>query len=85
MSERRDRFAVNLKRARRRAGLSQEELGFRADLNRTTISLYERSLREPGIDAIVKMTAALGTTPDALCEGIAWLPKKHRFKVERPR
>jgi len=41
----RQRFAANMKRARRRLGLSQEELGFRCGLNRTTISHYERGSR----------------------------------------
>jgi transcriptional regulator with XRE-family HTH domain len=85
MRERRERFGTNLKRARKRADLSQEELSFRADLNRTTISLYERGLREPGIDAILKMAAVLETTPEALFEGIEWEQKKQRFKVQKPR
>lgn len=85
MRERRERFGANLKQARKRADLSQEELSFQADLNRTTISLYERGLREPGIDAILKMATVLETTPEVLCEGIEWVPQKQRFKVEKPR
>jgi len=85
MSKRRDRFAANMKRTRAKVGISQEELGFRCKLNRTTISLYERGKREPGIDAIVKLAAGLETTPSALCEGIAWLPDQQRFRVEKPR
>jgi transcriptional regulator with XRE-family HTH domain len=84
MSKRRDRFAANMKRARARLGISQEELGFRCKLNRTTISLYERGLREPGIDALVKLASGLDTTPDALCEGIEWLPDQQRFQTEKP-
>jgi transcriptional regulator with XRE-family HTH domain len=84
MSKRRDRFAANMKRARARIEVSQEELGFRCKLNRTTISLYERGLREPGIDAIVKLAAGLEVTPNTLCEGIDWLPDRQRFEVEKP-
>jgi transcriptional regulator with XRE-family HTH domain len=85
MSKRRDRFAANMKRARSQLGLSQEELGFRSKLNRTTISLYERGCREPGIDALIKLAAGLETTPNALCEGIAWLPDQQRFQTAKPR
>jgi transcriptional regulator with XRE-family HTH domain len=85
MSKRRDRFAANMKRARTQLGISQEELGFRSKLNRTTVSLYERGLREPGIDALVKLAGGLETTPNALCEGIEWLPDQQRFKTEKPR
>jgi transcriptional regulator with XRE-family HTH domain len=84
MSKRRDRFAANMKQARTRMGISQEELGFRSKLNRTTISLYERGCREPGVDALVKLAGGLETTPSALCEGIEWLPEQQRFKVEKP-
>lgn len=80
----RQRFAANMKRARRRLGLSQEELGFRSGLNRTTISHYERGSREPGVDAVIKLAAGLQITPDELCEGIAWLIKDQRFEVEPP-
>jgi transcriptional regulator with XRE-family HTH domain len=74
-----------MKQARTEAGISQEELGFQANLNRTTISLYERGCREPGIDAVVKLAAALGKTPNDLCTGIEWLPNEQRFTVETPR
>jgi transcriptional regulator with XRE-family HTH domain len=80
----RQRFAANMKRARLRLGLSQEELGFRCKLNRTTISHYERGSREPGIDAVIKLAAGLETTATALCEGISWLSEEQRFEVEPP-
>jgi transcriptional regulator with XRE-family HTH domain len=80
----RQRFAANMKRARRQLGISQEELGFRSGLNRTTISHYERGSREPGVDAVIKLATGLQTTPDCLCEGIAWLIEEQRFEVEPP-
>jgi len=85
MRERLQRFGTNLKAIREQADVTQEELSFQAKLNRTTISLYERGLREPGIDAILKMAAVLETTPEALFEGIEWQPKKQRFRVAKPR
>jgi transcriptional regulator with XRE-family HTH domain len=80
----RQRFAANMKRARLRLGISQEELGFRCKLNRTTISHYERGSREPGVDAVIKLAAGLEVTPTDLCEGISWLPEGQRFEVEAP-
>jgi len=75
----RDRFAVSLKKARKKAGLSQEELGFRCDLHRTEISLLERGGREPRLGTIVKLSSALKVTPEELCTGISWNVKKQKF------
>lgn len=83
--EPRERFGVNLRRARLKKGISQEELGFRCNLHRTEVSLLERGGREPRLGTIVKLAGALDTTPDRLCAGIAWLPSQGRFKIERPR
>jgi len=81
----RERFAANLRRARLAAAISQEELGFRCGLHRTEVSLLERALREPRLGTVVKLAAALDTTPDRLCAGIGWLPAKGRFEVGPPR
>ena len=79
-----ERFAVNLRRARLKAEISQEELGYMCDLHRTEVSLLERAGREPRLATIVKLCGALGSTPNELCEGIGWLPKAPRFDVKRP-
>lgn len=78
-----ERFAVNLRRARTEAGISQEELGYVCDLHRTEVSLLERAGREPRLATIVKLASALNTTPNELCDGISWLPKARRFEVKR--
>ncbi len=80
--EPRQRFAVNLRQARQRRGVSQEELGFLCELHRTEISLLERGGREPRLGTIVKLAGALGTTPGELCDGIRWLPRSGRFQIE---
>jgi DNA-binding XRE family transcriptional regulator len=67
-------FGANLARCRDTTGLSQEEVGIRADLHRTEISQLERGLRCPRIDTLVKLAAALGLTPAALLAGIVWRP-----------
>ena len=79
-----ERFAVNLRQARTKAGISQEELGYMCDLHRTEVSLLERAGREPRMATIIKLAGALKTTPGSLCEGISWLPKARRFDVKRP-
>lgn len=79
-----ERFAVNLRKARIKAGISQEELGNRCDLHRTEISLLERAGREPRLSTIVKLAGSLDTTVAELCSGIAWLPGSHRFDVKPP-
>jgi transcriptional regulator with XRE-family HTH domain len=69
-----DRFGENLRRLRRRADVSQEALGFRAELHRTEIGLLERGARVPRIDTIVKLAAGLDVAPAALLSGITWTP-----------
>ncbi|HKB51902.1 MAG TPA: helix-turn-helix transcriptional regulator [Solirubrobacterales bacterium] len=68
------RFGANLRRARRRADLSQEQLGSRASLHWTEIGLLERGARMPRIDTLVKLATALEIRPGELIEGIAWTP-----------
>jgi transcriptional regulator with XRE-family HTH domain len=79
-----DRFGQNLRRCRRVADLSQEQLGVRAGLHRTEIGLLERGARIPRIDTLLKLSAALGIAPAELIEGISWEPgETHpgRFKT----
>ncbi len=68
------RFGENLARARERAGVTQEELAFRADLHRTEIGLLERGGRIPRIDTLAKLSGALEVEPATLMEGIVWQP-----------
>jgi transcriptional regulator with XRE-family HTH domain len=67
-------FAANLRRVRRTADLSQEEVGFRSSLHRTEVGLLERGARIPRIDTVIKLAAALEVPPARLLEGIAWTP-----------
>jgi transcriptional regulator with XRE-family HTH domain len=67
-------FAENLLIARKRAGLSLEELGFRADLQRTEISSLERGFRLARIDTVVKVAGALSIAPGDLLAGMEWKP-----------
>ena len=55
----REVFARNLRRYRRAARLSQEELAHRSDIDRTYISSLERSVYAASIDVIDRLAAAL--------------------------
>lgn len=70
----RERFAANLLRERKRAGLSQEEVGYRASLHRTEVGMMERGVRCPRIDTLVKLAGAIGVEPGVLLDGIVWEP-----------
>lgn len=79
----RDRFAINLRKARQKSQISQEELGFRCDLHRTEISLLERGGREPRLGTIVKLAGALSVTPEELCTGVTWSVKGQKFQFKK--
>ena len=81
----RDRFAANLIEARRRTGITHQELGDRCDLHPTEISLLERAGREPRLGTVVKLAGALGVAPESLCAGMRWDVKAQRFRFEKPR
>lgn len=68
------RFGDNLRRARKRSGLSQEDLGARAGLHRTAIGLLERGARTPRIDTLLKLAQALPAEIEDLLDGITWEP-----------
>lgn len=79
------RFGENLRGVRRAAGLSQEAVGYAASLHRTEVGLLERGARIPRIDTLIKLSQALGVTPDTLLIGIAFEPGKvevGEFKTE---
>jgi transcriptional regulator with XRE-family HTH domain len=68
-------FGENLRRLRKGAGVSQEELGMRCSLHRTEIGLLERGARVPRIDTLIKIASGLGVRIDcALLDGITWTP-----------
>lgn len=56
-------FAENLKRYRKLAGLSQEELALNASVERAYVSLLERQLNSPTIDMVSKLSKAVGVEP----------------------
>jgi transcriptional regulator with XRE-family HTH domain len=68
--EPRELFAINLRREREKAGLSQEALGDACDLHRTEVSLLERAGRDPRLSTIVRLARGLRVEPGRLLQGI---------------
>jgi transcriptional regulator with XRE-family HTH domain len=60
------RFARVLKRARRRAGLSQQALGDLAQLSQGEVSMLEAGQRDPRLLTIVYLARALHMAPSEL-------------------
>lgn len=67
-------FGTNLARCRRRARLSQEELGVRASLHRTAVGQLERGERVARMDTFIKLMGACGASPTELLDGLSWTP-----------
>ena len=65
-----EQFAVNLRRARGAAGLSQEDLSDRSGLHATEISRLERGVREPRLGTIVRIARGLDIAPADLMADI---------------
>lgn len=56
----------NLRRLRRAAGLTQEELAHRASIDRTYLSDIERGIRNPTILMLLDLATVLQTHPAIL-------------------
>jgi transcriptional regulator with XRE-family HTH domain len=68
------RLGENLRRERRRAGLSQDELARRADLHRTAIGLLEQGKRMARADTLIQLAGALTISPATFFDGVYWTP-----------
>ena len=63
-------FARNLRRARERAGLSQDALADKAKMHRNAIALLEAGKRDPKVSTVAKLAKALGTSASELLKGV---------------
>jgi transcriptional regulator with XRE-family HTH domain len=68
------RFGLLLTRGRLRAGLALGVLGGMLRLHRSEVSLIERGGREPRLDLLLQLAAAVETPPADLLSGIHWVP-----------
>ena len=59
----------NVRDARKRRGLSQEQLALDADMKRSYVSDLERGTRNPSIKAIERLATALEVEPWSLLKG----------------
>ena len=62
----RQAFAANLRRFRHVKGISQEDLAYEADVNRTYLSKLEKGMSYPGLEIIAKLADILGVEPAEL-------------------
>ena len=59
-------FGEAVRESRVALGLSQEDLGFEAEMDRTYVSGIERGVRNPTVRTIARLARALQTRPSAL-------------------
>lgn len=64
-------FGEAIRAARRRRGISQEDLAFKCGLDRTYVSGIERGLRNPSLTNILKIAAALDLTAAELLADVS--------------
>jgi len=55
-----------LRKARTRAGLTQEELAFKAHVDRTYISMLENDKKSPTVEMLMRICKPLGITASQL-------------------
>jgi transcriptional regulator with XRE-family HTH domain len=72
--ELRARLGVNVRTCRKRLGISQHELGFRAEVHPNAISPLELGQKLPQIETFIRLASALEATPNDLVAGILWTP-----------
>ena len=63
-------FGHLVRHKRTQLGISQEELGLRANLDRTYISGVERGVRNPSLTALVSLANGLGISVSVLLENL---------------
>jgi len=65
-----DVFGKEVARLRKRLGISQEELAFRAEVHRTYISQLERGLKSPTLSVILKLSRAMKASASKLVAAV---------------
>ena len=75
-------FGRVLRHLRQEAGLTQEELGFEADLRRTYISILELGQQQPSLSTVLKLAKALNQ-PGSTLVGMVETELAHGAKRKR--
>lgn len=71
-------FGRVLRDLRKQAGLTQEQLGFEAELERNYISMLERGERQPTLTTLMKLAPPLGSRASELVALVEAAVKKSR-------
>ena len=71
-------FGIVLKKERERIGITQIDLAGLCDIDKETISLYERALRQPTLSTLLKLADALNVEAEYLVTEV----KKHLTNME---
>ncbi len=69
-------FGITLKRNREQRGITQQELSFNAKIDRTYVSMLERGRRQPTLQVIFDIAAALDMSVTSLIGEAADLANK---------
>lgn len=59
-------LGAELKKARKAAGLTQEELAFKAEIHRTYVSMLERDKGSPTVETLLRICAVLKVNASTL-------------------
>ncbi|MBP3653806.1 MAG: helix-turn-helix transcriptional regulator [Oscillospiraceae bacterium] len=70
-------ITVNIRRFRKKMGLSQSELAQQLNVTRQTVSSWENGKTYPDLDMVVRLSEALETDPNHLL-----YPKKNKKTIE---
>lgn len=60
------KVGMQIKKVRKQRGLSQIELGKKIGVSQQVITNYEREIREPAIDVLIKIAGALDVSLETL-------------------
>lgn len=63
-------FGVVLRKYRKKLSVSQEELAFRCDLDRSFVSLLERGIQSPSMRVIMKLADQLGVEASVMMQEV---------------
>lgn len=80
MEDVRNTLAINIRLARQRTQLSQEDLADKAGIDRTYVSGIERRKRNPTIEILARLADALETTSATLLTKEAFADKAEELR-----
>lgn len=75
------RTGANLRTLRESRDLSPEALSSRSGISLSALVLFENGAALPDLRQLVAIADVLGTTPEALLEGVRWDQDQMRFVV----